>query len=230
MSSEEHHEQEPGSGFELLRDPRAIRALAHPTRHRIFAAAVDEPVSAKELAARFEQPVGRISYHVRALAEVGLLRVVSQTRRRGATETHYRAVATLEVSDEALREVDPQIRAVLAESAVRNIGDDAVEAFKSGAAEARDSLVARTHFVMTKAGRARFRAEVRAMYERLAEIEQELWEAGCDSEEPMEEMSLALIVYPGDVSSGRNRAFVLGETLTGERQIDTIPPIGSSRG
>ena len=43
-----------------------------------------------------------MSYHVRLLAEAGLLSVVRKTPRRGAIETHYRAVATLEVDDDAL--------------------------------------------------------------------------------------------------------------------------------
>ena len=222
-------EHEPASGFELLRDPTALRALAHPTRHRIYTAAVGEPVSAKELAERFQQPMPRISYHVRALAEVGLLRVVSRTPRRGATETHYRAATTLEVSDETWRESEPEVRAVLAESAVRNISDDAIGAVSDGAADAPDYLITRAHFVVTAEGRARLRAEVRAIYERLAVLERELWEAARASGEQTEELNLALSVYEGATTAGRNRAFVFSETLAGETPIDTIPPIASER-
>jgi hypothetical protein len=160
---------------------------------------------------------------------MGLLRVVSRTSRRGATETHYRAVATLEMSDEALREADPQLRAVLAESAVRHIADDAVEAFAQGAADAPDAVIARSHFVATVEGRARIRAEFRAFYDRLARLEVELWEETRASGEPAEEVTIGFVLYPGAMSAARNRPFVLADTLEGEGQIDTIPPMDSER-
>ena len=78
------------------------RRCIHPLRMRAYVEAVKGPVSAKELADRLGVPLQRMSYHVRLLAEAGLLEVVRKTPRRGAIETHYRAIATLEVDDEAL--------------------------------------------------------------------------------------------------------------------------------
>src|SRR5688572_5119034 len=113
----------PGSGFDLLRDPEVMRVLAHPTRMRIFAASVAEPLSAKELAERFEQPVGRLSYHVRALADAGLLKAVRRTRRRGAVETHYRAVATPDLGDDVIAEAGPEVLSIFAQAMVRDIAE-----------------------------------------------------------------------------------------------------------
>ncbi|MDQ3742435.1 MAG: helix-turn-helix domain-containing protein [Actinomycetota bacterium] len=198
-------------------------------RQRIFVAAVHEDVSAKELAARFEQPIARTSYHVRTLADAGLLRVVRRTPRRGATETHYRAISTLEVSEEVIERAGPEFRAMWHEAAVRNIAEDARHAFGTEfAGDAADAMITRAHFVATEEGRRRLFEEVLAFYRRLGELEEELWEESRASDEPPQEVALTLMLYPGTLRGERNRAFVLArgvETL----DLDTIPSFEAER-
>ena len=222
-------ETAPGSGLELLRDPAVLRALAHPTRMRIYVAAVREALSAKELAERFEQPLARVSYHVKALFDAGLLEVVSRTPRRGATETHYRAIATLELSEEAQERGGTELRALFAESMLRLLGDDAVHAFVNGATEEHDSLLTRAHFVTSDAGRRRLRAEIQAFYDRLVELEQELWEEAQAGDGPTHHLALGLVFYPGDLRGERNRSMILAKATPGEPEPDTIPPYSVDR-
>jgi DNA-binding transcriptional ArsR family regulator len=132
-------EPQPGRGYELLRDPAVLRVLAHPTRMKIYTAMVKEPLSAKDLAERLEQPLARLSYHVRTLADAGLLRPVRQTRRRSAIETHYRAIATFDISDEVLAAGGPETLAAYAHAMVRDIAEDTLDAVERGAAAERDA-------------------------------------------------------------------------------------------
>jgi DNA-binding transcriptional ArsR family regulator len=222
-------DHEPRHGFDVLQDPAALRTLAHPTRQRIYGAAVREAVSAKELAERFEQPLARISYHVKTLADAGLLQVVRRTPRRGATETHYRAVSTLEVSDEVVERAGPEFRALWAESGLRNLADDAVHAFTHGAAEAPDAFIARAHFVTTEAGRRRLREEVRAFYTRLGRLEEELWREVAQTDAPRQELSVGVLFYPGSLRGERNRSLIITRTLPGDEDLDTIPPVAAER-
>ena len=68
-----------------------LRALNHPVRRRILAMIDEGEASSKELASRLELPVPNVSYHVGILRDLGLIKVVRETPRRGAVERHYRA-------------------------------------------------------------------------------------------------------------------------------------------
>lgn len=63
---------------------------AHVTRLRILVVLGDgAPASSKELALSLAQPLGDVAYHMRRLAEYGLVRRVRQEQRRGAIESFY---------------------------------------------------------------------------------------------------------------------------------------------
>lgn len=67
------------------------RVLAHPTRVRVLRELNSLGVaSPRVLADRLDQPLGRVSYHVRALRAWNLLELSGTTPRRGALEHHYR--------------------------------------------------------------------------------------------------------------------------------------------
>lgn len=72
-----------------LTDDRIAKALAHPLRARILTLLEGGAASPVELAAELDAPLGNVSYHVRQLAAMGLLELVSTTPRRGAIEHHY---------------------------------------------------------------------------------------------------------------------------------------------
>jgi len=66
-----------------------LRALSHPLRVRIIQRLDGRVASPRELADEFDQPVGRVAYHVRSLVGMGLLRFVRHTTRRGAIQHYY---------------------------------------------------------------------------------------------------------------------------------------------
>ena len=194
-------EHEPATGFDVFNDAEVMKVIGHPLRMRAFTEAVREPVSAKELSQRFDEPLPKMSYHVRALADAGLLKPVRRTRRRGAIETHYRAVATMDVHDTVLADSPPDVVASFVATQMRLISEDALHAFERGAATEPDLFLARAHFVVDAAGRERVREELRAIYGRLAELEVEL------RREPGEDtvaLNVGLQLYVGDRVSGRN--------------------------
>ena len=69
------------------------RAFAHPLRARILAALEDGERSPVELARDLGASLGVASYHVRVLAEAGLVELARTTPRRGAIQHHYRLAA-----------------------------------------------------------------------------------------------------------------------------------------
>jgi DNA-binding transcriptional ArsR family regulator len=91
-----------------ISDPRIIKALTHPLRVSILGALEERTASPSELAEELDAPLGNVSYHVRQLHGLGLIKLVKKTPRRGAIEHHYKAVGRAAISDEAWSET-PQI-------------------------------------------------------------------------------------------------------------------------
>lgn len=200
---------EPASGFEVFKDPALMRPLTSPIRMRIYTDAVRAPVSAKELSDLYGEPIARVSYHIRSLADAGLLRVVRRTRRRGAVETHYRGVATLDFDEKTFRLLPQEAQRAFYELPIRMIGEDAVDSVWTEPLEGHDLFFARAHFDVTAAGRRRLRAEMLEIYKRLAALEHELRAEAEESEEESRPMNVGMLHYAGPRSGGRNGPFVV---------------------
>ena len=70
------------------------QGLAHPLRRSILYHLADEangnkPTSPNELSKALDEPLTNASYHVRQLAEKGLIALADTTPRRGALEHYY---------------------------------------------------------------------------------------------------------------------------------------------
>jgi DNA-binding transcriptional ArsR family regulator len=91
-----------------ITDPRLVKALAHPLRLQILSIVEQRTASPKELAREIGAPLTHVSYHVRQLAELGVIKLVRTTPRRGAVEHHYRMEARPSITEEAWRDA-PEI-------------------------------------------------------------------------------------------------------------------------
>jgi DNA-binding transcriptional ArsR family regulator len=113
-------------------DPRIVRALSHPIRHRVLVALNERVASPKELAAELGEPLGNVSYHTRVLAQLGCIELVSTTQRRGALEHHYRAVMRPFFDDAAWAQIPVSTRRSLFDSELDRLWNDVAEAAKVG--------------------------------------------------------------------------------------------------
>jgi DNA-binding transcriptional ArsR family regulator len=77
---------------EVIEDAQAAAVALEPGRGRLLAA-LTEPASAAVLAQRFGEPRQKVNYHLRALADHGLVREVESRRWGGLTERRYVATA-----------------------------------------------------------------------------------------------------------------------------------------
>jgi DNA-binding transcriptional ArsR family regulator len=208
--------------FARLLDKDAIRALSNPMRVAIFQEAVHRPVSAKEISDMLEEPLPKVSYHVRALADANLLKPVRRTRRRGAIETHYRAAADLEISEKVWEDLPDAVRETLLDSLLTQLADDVGEAVHAGAHRQRDFTLLRGHFFVTDEARTRLEDEVRDFYGRLQAIEREF---GTREDGPdRTEMNIAVATYEGRRRVGRNRSVAVGR-----EDVGRLPLLGEER-
>jgi DNA-binding transcriptional ArsR family regulator len=81
--------------------------FAHPLRRRIWALLADEdgPSSPKGIAAALGAPLATVAYHVRQLADAGVIELARTRQRRGALEHYYRVVTTPTQAAEQLAEL-----------------------------------------------------------------------------------------------------------------------------
>lgn len=125
-----------------INDPRLVKALTHPLRVEILRALQDEDHSPSELADMLQAPLGNVSYHVRQLAELGLLKLVKRTPRRGAIEHHYRAVPA-PVSEGAWTGLPESVKSGVLASTLKEIGGEASASASGGGFNRPDSTLAR---------------------------------------------------------------------------------------
>lgn len=76
-----------------------IKALSSPYRIKIIETFDNKPASAKDISARMGEPHGRVNYHIKTLAKVGILKLVDVSVKQGVVEKYYMPVAESIVLD-----------------------------------------------------------------------------------------------------------------------------------
>lgn len=117
-----------------ISDPRLIRALAHPLRVAIIKELQDAEMSPKDLSDKLEEPLGNVSYHVRALHSLGLVKLMRKVPRRGAVAHYYRAVAA-PVSASAWEGMPSVVREGMMGTTLAQVGAVAAAAASGGGFE-----------------------------------------------------------------------------------------------
>ena len=135
---------------------------------------LDERVaSPRQLADELDAPLQNVSYHVRELAKLGLIKLVRTTQRRGAIEHHYTAVATPQVSDEAWSELPPIVRHRMTAAGLSEIFKQVNEAAARGGFTADDVHLSRTQLVLDDKGRNALAKELEATTARVDRIHEQ---------------------------------------------------------
>jgi DNA-binding transcriptional ArsR family regulator len=120
-----------------LVDPRIAKALSHPMRARILGILDERVASPNEMAEMLEERLPNVSYHVRALLDLGCIELVDTAQRRGAIEHSYRAIVRPFFSDRDWKRLPRSGRQTISDAALKVIWDDVSEALSSGTFESR---------------------------------------------------------------------------------------------
>jgi DNA-binding transcriptional ArsR family regulator len=129
-------------------DPKVIKALTHPLRHRILGVLDGRVASPSELAEEFESPIGNVSYHVRMLESVGLIRLVRTTPKRGAIEHHYEAVARPIISDETWGRLPTSVKRALVNAGLDHAGEMVSHAAAGNGFERSEAQLSHTQLAL----------------------------------------------------------------------------------
>jgi DNA-binding transcriptional ArsR family regulator len=152
-------------------DQRLIRALGHPMRTRILGLLGERVASPSELSEELGAPVQNVSYHVRELAKLRLIKLVRTTQRRGALEHHYTAVP--HVCDKAWSNLPPIVRHRLTAAGLAEIFHEVNDAAAHGGFVADDAHLSRTQLVLDDTGRKALTKELETTIARVERIEEQ---------------------------------------------------------
>src|SRR5919107_3380457 len=124
-------------------DPRLVKALAHPLRVQILSTLEDRVASPSDLAAELGAPLGNVSYHVRTLADLGLVKLVKRRTRRGAVEHYYQARGRAQVTGSAWAQVPGVVKRAMVTVALDQAIEQAVAAAGAGGVDGDGAGVTR---------------------------------------------------------------------------------------
>jgi DNA-binding transcriptional ArsR family regulator len=91
--------------------------------------------SPSELAGELDEPIGNVSYHMRTLADLGMVELVRTEPRRGAVEHYYRAIERPHLPAQDWATLPPSVRRSFSDTTGRAVLDDFTAAAKSGGFE-----------------------------------------------------------------------------------------------
>ena len=156
-----------------INDPRLVKALAHPLRVQIMSVLQDRTASPSDLAEELKAPLGNVSYHVRILAKLDLLKLVRKRQRRGAIEHLYRANGRIRVSDRAWGQVPGIVKTAMVGATLEQVGRYVEQSAVTGGFERAEAHLIRQPMHLDQQGWEELSAAVAELLQRANDIERE---------------------------------------------------------
>jgi DNA-binding transcriptional ArsR family regulator len=156
-----------------ISDPRVIKALTHPLRVQILRALEERTASPSELADEIGAPLGNVSYHVRQLHGLGLIKLVKKTPRRGAIEHHYKALVQPPISDEAWAGQPGLVKESVVGASLGQLGEAVNAAAAGGGFTRPGAQLVREELPLDEKGFQDIAKELARSQERLAKIRED---------------------------------------------------------
>ncbi|MGO9973025.1 MAG: helix-turn-helix domain-containing protein [Solirubrobacteraceae bacterium] len=157
--------------YQDITDPALAKALAHPLRTRILAALEDRIASPSELAADLDVSLGVMSYHVRRLEALGLVKLVKRTPRRGAVEHYYKATARPRITNAGWGATPGVVKEAMIAASVQQLGHYIGDAVAAGGFDQPESHLTRSPVIVDAQGWRELAGELDALLERIQQIE-----------------------------------------------------------
>jgi DNA-binding transcriptional ArsR family regulator len=127
-----------------INDPRYVKAMSHPIRVRLMAILDERTATPNELSKLVGATLGTTAYHVRTLERLGLLKLVKETKVRGAIQHHYRARARPFVTKAGWESAAPIAKQAAVSSTLSVMTDYAQASAAAGGFDRGDAHLTRT--------------------------------------------------------------------------------------
>lgn len=192
-----------------ITDPRLAKALAHPLRLEILRHLGDRTASPSEIAAEIGAPLTNVSYHVRKLRALGLIKLVRKTPKRGVIEHYYSAKPRPTVTKEAWAGTPDIVKEALASSSTRRSTATILQAAVEGGFNHTSAHFVDQRHTLDERGWGEVGALLEKTYDELDKIEaaaRDRIESKGDSTAIKAALVVAFFEPPeGDVKAGAGR-------------------------
>src|SRR5215210_4683770 len=152
-----------------ITDPTIAKAYAHPLRIELMGLLDNRIASPSQLAAELGSPLSLTSYHVRQLAQMGLVRLVRRRQVRGSIEHFYTAVVRPTLYDDAWANIPSIVQRSLVGGRLAQLGREIATAAEAGGFERDDIHLTRTRMSLSAEG---WRIAAREFANLLARLDQ----------------------------------------------------------
>ena len=159
-------------------DEALLRAISHPLRHRLLGMLDGRIASPNMLARELDLPLGRVSYHIRLLNDLGAIELVRTEPRRGALEHFYRAVTTVWFSEGDWTKLPRSARRGILGQNLQQIFGNVTAAADAGGFDNSSSLVLRAPLELDEEGMQELSGLLRDAVDRAREISARAVERG----------------------------------------------------
>jgi DNA-binding transcriptional ArsR family regulator len=115
-----------------------VKALAHPMRVKILESLQGATASPTELARRFKESLGVVSYHANALLDLEAIEQVRTQPKRGTIEHFYTARPRSFIGHQDWRHVPLSVRGAVTQEAIRTVIEKFAAAIDAGTLDSRE--------------------------------------------------------------------------------------------
>jgi DNA-binding transcriptional ArsR family regulator len=154
-------------------DQRIMKALSHPLRVRMLTLLNQKVSSPSELAEELDEPLGNVSYHMRFLADLKMVKLVRTEPRRGAVEHYYEALEPPLISDDDWAQLPVALRRSLSDSTLANIANDLRDAAEEGGFDRPNIHITRTVLTLDEQGWEELSGVLADVLERARRIQED---------------------------------------------------------
>jgi DNA-binding transcriptional ArsR family regulator len=154
-------------------DQRIMKALSHPLRLRMLTLLNQKVASPSELAQELDEPLGNVSYHMRFLADLKMVKLVRTEPRRGAVEHYYEALEPPQISDDDWAQLPASLRRGLSDSLLRDIATDVRAASQDGGFDRENMHVSRVAMELDEEGWNELSGVLADVQQRAREIQEQ---------------------------------------------------------
>jgi DNA-binding transcriptional ArsR family regulator len=150
---------------------KMAKALSHPLRAAMVVELNHRVASPVDLARVFDQPLGKVSYHVRTLLDLDIIELVETKPRRGAVEHFYRATHRAWAGEGTWEDMPTPGRRALALQWFRRAFADASQAIDDGKFTTEDVHFSITSIELDDDGWAEIDQAMQEVIERAFELQ-----------------------------------------------------------
>jgi DNA-binding transcriptional ArsR family regulator len=155
-----------------ITEPRVAKALSHPLRARILGILEERQASPREISEELDAPLGNVSYHVRALVNLKMIKLVRRRTRRGAIEHYYEALGrAARISDQSWGSTPGIAKQAIIAAALEEIGQDVRIAAETGGFDRQDIHLTRTKLRLDDRGFKELSEAMAKLLERAERIQ-----------------------------------------------------------